>query len=133
MRSLTKTIAFVMTGAALSVGGYFYGTYAQKALPAQGFLQSTSAVIKLGVWDKFDVDKTNRATFIVTAPNGKQYMVNKTESLDEWVYVSFPEDFSPYPDYSAYTLYSWKCVVGEKTVAGGKFKWGNGQADDSNR
>jgi hypothetical protein len=28
--------------------------------------------------------------------------------------------------------YSWKCIVGGKNVAGGKFKWGNGQADDGN-
>ena len=108
-------------------------TYAQRP-PAPGFLQSTSVRIQLGVWDKYDVDTSNRARFVVTAPNGKQYVAERTESLDDWVYVHFPDDFSPsVSNSSVYTLYSWKCMVGGKSVAGGKFRWGGGRADDDNR
>jgi len=115
--------------------GYLVGANAQKnRLPASGFLQSASTIIQLGVWDKMGVSKTNNATFIVTAPNGKQYKAEKSEPLDDWVYASFPEDFSPYPENtSVFTTYSWKCVVDGKNIAGGIFKWGNGQADDNNR
>ena len=131
MKLLTKTILFTLAGSVILLGGYIGGTYAQRDRPAHGFLQSTSANIVLGVWDKADVDRTDHATFIVTSPTGKQYKAEKSQSLDEWVYVSFPNDFSEYPP-NPYTLYSWKCIVGGKVVANGKFKWGNGRADDNN-
>ena len=103
-------------------------------MPATGFMQSTAAIIQLGVWDKAGNAKSNNTTFIVTATDGKQYKATLSEPLDNWVYVSFPDGFSPYPENtSVYASYSWKAVVDGKTVAGGNFKWGNGQADDNNR
>ena len=114
--------------------GYLIGANAQRNRPASGFLQSTAAFIQLGVWDKSGVSKTNKATFIVTEPSGKQYKAERSEPLDDWVYVTFPNDFSPYLDNtSVYMSYSWKCIVDGKTVANGNFKYGNGQADDNNR
>lgn len=130
-----RTFVFVLGAAAVLEVGFIAGTYAQRSqLPVHGFLQSTGAVIQLGVWDKLDVADSDKATYIVTATNGKQFKAERNESLDDWVYVTFPEDFSPYPsDTTTIQTYRWKCVVGGETVAGGTFKWGNGQADDNNR
>lgn len=135
MRNSIKKI-FIGAGFLGLLGtGYLVGAMAQKnRLPASGYLQSTASIIQLGVWDKMGEAKSNKVTFIVTAPNGKQYKAEKSEPLNDWVYASFPEDFSPYPDKtSTYITYSWKCVVDGENVAGGNFKWGNGQADDNNR
>lgn len=130
-----KKSAWVAVGAVLVLLGYLGGTYAQKKRPpAHTFLQSTAAKIQLGLWDKFDVDATNLSIFIVTGPDGNTYQTTRSESLDNWVYVTFPDDFSNYPvNASIYATYSWKCFVGGRNVAGGKFRWGNGQADDDNR
>jgi hypothetical protein len=134
MKVLTKGILFSILGLLVLAGAYFAGvSCAQKPRPSPGFLQSTSAQIRLGVLDKFDIDNTDKGTFIVTGPDGKLYQTYRQQSLDNGVYVLFPEDFSYPVDSSSYNLYSWKCVVGDKTVAEGKFKWGNGQADDDNR
>lgn len=133
-RSFIKWICAFAVCLTLAASGYLIGVEAQKnRLPNSGFLQSTASVIKLGVWDKMGNAKSNRATFTVTAPNGKQYKSTKNEPLNDWVYANFPDEFDTYPDTTAYTTYSWKCVVDGKTVAGGNFKWGNGQADDNNR
>jgi hypothetical protein len=129
-----KKILVIIGCLAFLITGYLAGANAQKRTPSPGFLQSSAAVIQLSIWDKFGVSKTNKATFIITAPSGKQYKAEKSEPLDAWVYVSFPQDFTPYPDNtSVLTTYSWKCFVDGKNVADGKFKWGNGQADDNNR
>ena len=134
MRVLVKKSILIIGCLMFLATGYFIGANAQRNRPPTGFLQSTSAFIQLGVWDKSGVSKSNKATFIVTEPSGKQYKAERSESLDDWVYVSFPQDFSSYPDnISVYTNYSWKCIVDGKNVAGGNFKFGNGQADDNNR
>jgi hypothetical protein len=133
MKISTKVVLFFVA-VCLSVGGYFVGvSCAQKTRVTPGFLQSTSVHIQLGVWDKFGVDETNKATFIVTGLDGKIYRIERSQSLDDWAYVSFPDDFSYPLNNASYDLYSWTCVVGGKTVAEGKFRWGNGQADDDNR
>jgi hypothetical protein len=126
---------FILSGCcALLIVGYLAGVYAQKRkLPAAGFLQSTATSIQIGIWDKQDVAKSNDAVFTVTAPDGKQYKANKSEPLDNWVYANFPNDFEPYVDTSAFAAYKWTATVDGKTVAGGNFKYGNGQADDNNR
>jgi len=118
----------------LLIIGYLAGASAQKRkLPATGFLQSTSTSIQVGIWDKQGVAKSNKTIFTVTAPDGKQYQANKSEPLDNWVYANFPNDFEPYVDTSAYAIYKWTATVDGKTVAGGNFKYGNGQSDDNNR
>ena len=126
---------FVLTACCgLLFVGYLAGARAQKRkLPAAGFLQSTSTSIQIGIWDKQSVAKSNEAIFIVTAPDGKQYKANKSEPLDNWVYANFPNDFAPYADTSVYATYKWSATVDGKTVAGGSFKYGNGQSDDNNR
>lgn len=135
MKFSVKASLFAAGCVLLLVAGYLVGANAQKRrLPSSGFLQSTAAVIQLGVWDKAGNAKSNNTTFIVTAPDGKQYKATSSEPLDNWVYVSFPDNFSPYLETtSIYTTYSWKAVVDGKNVASGNFKWGNGQADDNNR
>jgi hypothetical protein len=127
-------VGLVVSGLLIALG-YAAGTFAQKKkAQGPGFMQSTSAKIQLGVWDKFEVDNTDRTLFIVTGPNGKTYRAESSQSLDNWVYVDFPDGFSEYPDNGdTYTTYTWKALVGGKNAASGKFKWGNGQADDNNR
>lgn len=118
----------------LLFAAYLAGAEAQKRrLPSSGFLQSTSTSVQIGIWDKQGVSKSNDAVFTVTASDGKQYKANKSEPLDNWVYADFPNDFSPYVDASAFAAYKWTATVDGKTVAGGNFKYGNGQSDDNNR
>lgn len=135
MRNSAKKFSIAAFCLLLVAGGYLIGVYAQKRrMPASGFLQSTAAKIQLGVWDKTGVAKSDKAAFIVTAPNGKTFRAEKDEPLDDWVYATFPDDFSSYPEETdIYKTYKWKCIVDGKEVAGGVFKWGNGQADDDNR
>jgi hypothetical protein len=130
-----RRIVFGLLGIAVVGAAFMAGIYAQRSrLPAGGFLQSTAAVIQLGVWDKGGVAKSNKATFIVTDPAGHKYKAESTEALNDWVYKSFPSEFSPYPENaSVYTNYTWQCIVDGKVVAGGKFVWGNDRADDNNR
>ena len=136
MKITPKTIFISIAGFILIIAGYFAGiAQAQRTrLPAQGYLQSTGAFIQIGIWDKQGVSKSNSAVFIVTDAGGKKYEAKKTDPLDNWVYATFPDDFTPYlDDTTVYRSYSWTAVVDGKTVGGGKFKWGNGQADDNNR
>jgi hypothetical protein len=122
----------ILVGILCFVGGVITSVYPQRNRPAQGFLQSTAVRVQLGVWDKFDVDKTNHVVFVVSTPNGKQYKAERNESLDDWVYVNFPDDFRPYPtNTDIYTQYTWKCLVSGKTAASGRFMWGNSKAADN--
>lgn len=115
----------------LSVAPIF-GSYAQERREGSTstFLKSESANVRLGVWDKFGEPTNYTATFVVTAPNGKQKKTQKNVVADEgWVYVDFPNDFEGgAPDYSAYAFYQWKCLVGGKEVATGQFQWGGSRA-----
>ena len=135
VRMRAKKIGLAAAVFVLAAGTFIAGIYAQRSrLPRAGFLQSTAAVIRLGVWDKQGVAKTNKATFLVTAPDGQKSTAVSTEPLDNWVYKEFPDDFSPYPEKSGvYTNYTWECIVDGRAIAGGKFAWGNDRADDNNR
>ena len=88
MRISVKKFLVLVCCVGFLITGYLVGVNAQKNnLPVSGFLQSTSSIIQLGIWDKMGVSKSNNASFIVTASNGKQYRANKSESLNDWVYV----------------------------------------------
>lgn len=136
MKNSTKIFCAAAICAVLIAAGFWAGgaTAQKNRLPASGFLQSSASVVQLGIWDKQGVAKSNRAIFTVTGANGKQFRAETEGALDDWNYVSFPNDFSPYPDSTiVFANYTWKATVDGKTVAGGNFKWGNGQADDGNR
>lgn len=112
--------------------GHTSGSYGQvrRNVSPSTFLKSDSAIIRLGVWDKFGAAKNYTANFVVTAPTGKQHKAQKHVVADEgWVYVDFPNDFGGgAPDYSTYATYQWKCLVGGKEVATGQFQWGGSRA-----
>ena len=132
MKSLRRLALLLLAGALFSLGGVIDAIHAQRSRPADGFLQSTAVRVRLGIWDKMDVDKTDHAVFIVSAPNGKQYKSELNQSLDDWAEVDFPDDFSPFPaDTNVYTQYTWKCLVGGKPVANGRFMWGASKAADN--
>lgn len=128
------SIIFILTMLLL---GHISESYAQERRndSTSTFLQSQAAIVRLGVWDKFGKPRNYTATFVVTAPNGKQNKAQKAVAADDvWVYVDFPNEFTgDVPDYSTFTTYKWKCLVGGKEVATGQFQWGGSRAStDSN-
>ena len=132
MRILRMAGFLILIALVILASGPIEESNAQRNRPAPGFLQSTAIRLQLGVWDKFDVDSSDRAVFLVTSAGGKQYRAERRQSLDDWVYVNFPDDFAPYPSNThIYTSYTWKCIVDGKTVANGKFMWGNSKAADT--
>lgn len=134
MKISLKIVFISSVSCGLLIVGYLAGVNAQqKKLSAAGFLQSTATSIQIGVWDKQGVAKSNDAIFTVIAPDGKQHKAKKSEPLDSWVYVNFPNDFEPYVDAARFAAYKWTATVDGRIIAEGNFKYGNGQADDNNR
>ena len=89
--------------------------YAQKEEdPASGmWLQSQSAIIKIGAWDKLRRVRPFDILFNVTGPDGKEYRA-KRHSLSgvDWIETLFPVDFDKYPTTGGkYVKYSWKCFI----------------------
>lgn len=81
--------------------------------------ESASGTIRLGVRDKFAGDHDSfTVTFRVTSETGKVYELVRKTSADEFLYVSFPSDFS---DDGFYGRYTWQALVDSKPIAGGKF------------
>jgi hypothetical protein len=94
-------------------------------LPSK-WLQSAGPVMKLGIWAKNDTLTSYEATFIVTAPNGKQYKASKHVSID-WGEVLFPDEFQP-KIYAGRGRFSWKCVVRDNVVGQGAFLFNGTEA-----
>ncbi len=102
--------------------------------PASGmWVQSQSAIIRIGVWDKLRRERSFDALFIVTGPDGKEYRSKKHSSSGvEWVKTIFPDDFDKYPKTgSEYVKYSWKCLIENSQIGEGEFYWGRGKASDN--
>lgn len=81
--------------------------------------QSMSVEVSLGVRLK-EGDGHFEALFVVYAPDGRKHELRRDGEEGPFIYVSFPGDFgvSRIPGE-----YSWKCIVGNQPVAGGKFKF----------
>ncbi len=110
------------------------GFFAQKSSSyAAIWLQSESVSVKLGVWDKYGELKSYSALFVVTDPDGKQYKARAKGDESGWTYVSFPDEFKDErgqvigatKSYPSTVIFSWKCIVGDKTIARGKFEYGS--------
>ena len=94
------------------------------------WLESTGLkgqMVELGVCDKNDTYPAYQATFIVNGPEGQRYQAVKQVVLsqDPWGFVLFPRDFRPAPQKIKPGIYSWKCIVKDRTVInfGRKFEY----------
>lgn len=106
----------------------------QAESPSSGFwLESQSALIQIGVWDKDRRARAFDAKFIVTGPDGAKYIsMKRAESGLDWVNATFPDDFGEYPTTDdKYVKYSWKCFIENEPVGGGEFYWGDGKASSN--
>ena len=82
--------------------------------------QSSSLNIQLGIRDKFGMQGSYEALFVVTDSKGKKSKLTKKVSSDKWQFVSFPEDFDTFAKAG---IYSWQGIVNGKTVIDGKFEF----------
>jgi hypothetical protein len=54
---------------------------------------STRGTVTLGIRDKWAAMKRYTASYVVTAPNKKQFRAQTKTSQDDWAYITFPKDF----------------------------------------
>ena len=81
--------------------------------------QSMSVEVSLGVRVR-EGDAHFEALFVVYAPDGRKHELRRNGEAGPFIYVSFPGDFGVVRKPGEY---SWKCMVGNQPVAGGKFKF----------
>ena len=93
---------------------------AQKDVPGVNWQWSEGVAVQLSVRDKYGTLGSYKATFLVVAPDGKQYEVEKDVSNDEWSDTFFPSDFGALEKPGQY---KWQCVVDGDVVASGKFEF----------
>jgi hypothetical protein len=80
-------------------------------------------IVELSIRDKFGEAGRYTATFIVNAPDGKQYKAIKNAVGSEFFHVIFPGDFNaPHMQNGKYT---YKTMVGNKVIYTGSFQYHN--------
>jgi len=115
------------------------GVFAQKSLSDEADWQQSAGVsIKLGVRDKYGELESYSALFVVTDPDGKEYKAmakgDARSFISSFTYVYFPDGFEGEGGitvheskwYPSPVIFSWKCIIGDKTVAKGKFEYQSG-------
>ena len=106
------------------------GSSAQISQSDAEWQYSQSISVRLGIRDKYGDLGSYKALFVVTDPDGERYKAEKDVSGKAWGDVYFPGDFIyekpgkySWKPYGRPGKYSWKCIVGERTVASGRFEY----------
>jgi hypothetical protein len=120
---------FVLAASVLSLFATFSKGMGDGRNPGITWQSSTSSVVQLGIRDKNAVLGDYKATFKVTAPDGKLYTKEIAVKGDSFEYVLFPTDFDSYMQSGNYT---WVCLVAGKTVLKGKFSHNFGSKGEEN-
>lgn len=106
------------------------GVASQEDKPNVSWEQSQSVSIKLGIKGREWQSQSFDTTFIINGPTGVESTYQHRLEKDEFKFLYFPEDFGlrPLPG-----KYKWRCVVGEKAIAGGEFEYVSisGQSDQA--
>jgi len=82
-----------------------------------------SAIVELSIRDKFGDAGRYTATFIINAPDGKQYKAIKNGVGSKFYRVIFPNDFGSV--YLTNGNYTYKTIVENKVIYTGSFQYNN--------
>jgi len=120
MNILTTKSCIALAGTTfIVVALWAVGVASQQDRPNVSWEQSQSVSIKLGIKGREWQSQSFDATFIINGPTGVESTYKHRLEKDEFKFLYFPEDFA------LRTLpgkYRWRCVVGEKIIAGGEFE-----------
>ncbi|MDQ3257154.1 MAG: hypothetical protein M3R15_25230 [Acidobacteriota bacterium] len=104
------------------VGVWIAGAASQQSTPTVSWEQTQSVSIKLGIKGREWESQSFNATFIINGPTGVESSSEQRLEKDQFKFLYFPEDFGL---RALPGKYKWRCVVGEKVIAGGEFEYVN--------